>query len=571
MKQWMLYSKRADFNKISARFLISPYTARIMVNRDIREEEMEIFLRPDIKSVPSPYLLNGAGEAAKVLKAKIESDKRIRIVGDYDIDGVCSTYIYYSALKRLGAKVDYEIPDRIKDGYGINEAIIEAAYRDKIDTVLTCDNGIAAFEALSYGKSLGLSIIVTDHHEVFKAEDGSDRLPEADIVIDPKRSDCNYPYKNICGAMVAYKLVKVLYELYALSDTGEFTEFEDFVSIATVGDVMPLRAENRFFLKQSLKRLKNTKNTGLRKLLETCGLMSKEINSFDIGFVIGPCINAGGRLESAKIALKLFISQEEASAQQLALRLKELNDERKALTLKGLKQAIAQVEALYLEDRVLVVYLEGCHESLAGIIAGRLREKYYKPAFVITNTEDNALKGSGRSIEAYDMFKKICEADKYLLKYGGHKMAAGLSLEKERLDEFRAFLNANCSLTEEDFKEKLWIDIALPFSYITEELVNKLELLEPFGQDNPKPAFAGKDIKILSIKILGKDRNVVRLVVKGSDNFIMEALIFTDGDKFLEEVGNHKYMSAIFYPKVNEYRGRKSIELIIRHYKFTGI
>lgn len=526
MKQWMLYSKRADFNKISARFLISPYTARIMVNRDIREEEMEIFLRPDIKSVPSPYLLNGAGEAAKVLKAKIESDKRIRIVGDYDIDGVCSTYIYYSALKRLGAKVDYEIPDRIKDGYGINEAIIEAAYRDKIDTVLTCDNGIAAFEALSYGKSLGLSIIVTDHHEVFKAEDGSDRLPEADIVIDPKRSDCNYPYKNICGAMVAYKLVKVLYELYALSDTGEFTEFEDFVSIATVGDVMPLRAENRFFLKQSLKRLKNTKNTGLRKLLETCGLMSKEINSFDIGFVIGPCINAGGRLESAKIALKLFISQEEASAQQLALRLKELNDERKALTLKGLKQAIAQVEALYLEDRVLVVYLEGCHESLAGIIAGRLREKYYKPAFVITNTEDNALKGSGRSIEAYDMFKKICEADKYLLKYGGHKMAAGLSLEKERLDEFRAFLNANCSLTEEDFKEKLWIDIALPFSYITEELVNELELLEPFGQDNPKPAFAGKDIKILSIKILGKDRNVVRLVVKGSDNFIMEALIF---------------------------------------------
>ena len=388
MQQWMLYTKRADFNEISARFLILPYTARIMVNRDIKEDEMEMFLRPDIGALHSPYLLEGIKEAALFLKNKILSNKSILIVGDYDIDGVCSTYIYYSALKKLGACVDYVIPDRIKDGYGINKSIInEAAYRG-IDTVLTCDNGISAFEALSYGKSLGLNIIVTDHHEVFKDENGQDRLPEADIVIDPKKSTCSYPYKEICGAMVAYKLVKALYGLYGIEESEVFTECEDFVSIATVGDVMPLRDENRIILKQSLKRLKNTKNIGLLKLIEVCSLNSKQITSFDIGFIIGPCINAGGRLESAETALRLFISDKEDEAVNLALHLKELNDERKALTLKNFNIAVEQVEKLYLNDKILVVYLKDCHESLAGIIAGRLRERYYNPVFVLTDTQE---------------------------------------------------------------------------------------------------------------------------------------------------------------------------------------
>lgn len=570
MQQWMLYTKRADFNEISARFLILPYTARIMVNRDIKEDEMEMFLRPDIGALHSPYLLEGIEEAALFLKNKILSNKSILIVGDYDIDGVCSTYIYYSALKKLGACVDYVIPDRIKDGYGINKSIINEAADRGIDTVLTCDNGISAFEALSYGKSLGLNIIVTDHHEVFKDENGQDRLPEADIVIDPKKSTCTYPYKEICGAMVAYKLVKALYLLYGIEESEVFTEFEDFVSIATVGDVMPLRDENRIILKQSLKRLKNTKNIGLLKLIEVCSLNSKQITSFDIGFIIGPCINAGGRLESAETALRLFISDKEDEAVNLALHLKELNDERKALTLKNFNIAVEQVEKLYLNDKILVVYLKDCHESLAGIIAGRLRERYYKPVFVLTDTQEGTLKGSGRSIENYDMFKGLCSADIYLLKYGGHKMAAGLSLEREKLEQFRKYLNENCTLSEDDLKEKIWIDIALPFSYITIDFLKELELLEPFGAGNAKPAFAGRDIEILSARVFGSERNVVKLKVKGSDGFVIDALVFTDGDKFIKECQEYKYMSAVFYPQINDYMGRKNIELIIRHYKFTG-
>lgn len=562
----MLYTKRADFEKISARFLIFPLTARILINRGIGEEEIGGFFNAGMEDLHPPSLLRGAKEAAGRLVEKIGEGKKIRIVGDYDIDGVCSVYIYLSALRRLGASADYEIPDRVRDGYGINREIVEAAYRDGVDTILTCDNGIAAFEAIERARELGMCIIVSDHHEVFR-ENGKDRLPAADIVIDPKQESCAYPYKEICGAMIAYKLSRLLYEEKGIEEE-ELCSLADFAAIATVGDVMPLLDENRILVRHSLRGIMHTKNTGLRCLIRACELEGKQIGAYHIGFILGPCINASGRLKSAKLALELFLEQEEERAMKMATILKELNDRRKLLTAENVEKAAKQVEQEAAEDQVLVIYLRDCHESLAGIIAGRIKERYQRPCFVITDTKGGLLKGSGRSIEAYHMFRGLCAADRFLIRYGGHPMAAGLTMHPENLEDLRRCLNENAGLSEEDFVEKIWIDAAMPFSYISERLIEELESLAPFGQGNARPAFARKDIELLGVRALGSAKRAVKLRLRDSDGFTAEGICFCSAEDFLREAKGQRYIDIIYYPEINTYMDRKELRIVIRHWKF---
>jgi len=508
-EKWMLQTKRADFEEMGKRHHISPVTARIIRNRDvIGPESVEKYLRGGLKDLYSPCLLKDMDRTVAILKEKAEKSMPIRIVGDYDIDGVYSTYLLYRALTRVGAVVDYEIPDRIKDGYGINESIIRAAAGEGFDTILTCDNGIAAVEQIGLAKELGLTVLVTDHDDIRK-ENGEDVLPPADAVVNPKQSACSYPYPEICGGMVAYKLVRSLYEAFHIPPE-EWLDMVEFAAIATVGDVMKLQDENRIIVKEGLRRIGQTKSLGLLKLIEKNDLDKDHMTAYQIGFVIGPCLNAGGRLQTAKLALSLLLSQEEEEADRLAAELKVLNDQRKDLTKNGTLAAVEQVEALYRDDKVLVVYLPDCHESLAGIIAGRLRESFQKPAIVLTDGEE-CVKGSGRSIESYHMFDALVGVKDLLLKFGGHPMAAGLSLLKENVEELRRSLNEQAMLGPEDFIRKVWIDVPMPLEYISQPLIEELDLLEPFGQGNEKPLFAQKNLFIRSVRVLGKNRNAIKL------------------------------------------------------------
>lgn len=567
-EMWMLQTKKADFNEMARVHRISPVTARILRNRDITDETtVEKYLRGGLKDLYSPHLLKDMDRTVDILKDKIGKGLPVRIVGDYDIDGVCSTYLLYRALKRVGAHVDYEIPDRIKDGYGINESIIQAAYDDGIDTILTCDNGIAAVSQISLAKELGLTVLVTDHHDIMQ-EEGRDVLPAADAVINPKQGECTYPYPEICGGMVAFKLVQALYEAYGV-DAEEWLSMVEFAAIATVGDVMKLQDENRLIVKEGLKRMGRTKSMGLLKLIEKNDLDKDHITAYQIGFVIGPCLNAGGRLQTAKLALSLLLSEDEEEANRMAVELKALNDQRKSMTREGTDQAVELVEKFYRNDKVLVVYLPECHESLAGIIAGRLRESFQKPAFVLTDGEE-CVKGSGRSIETYHMFDALVEVKELLLKFGGHPMAAGLSLLKEHVDEFRRRLNEQARLTEEDFIKKIWIDVPMPLEYINEPLIEELEILEPFGQGNEKPMFAQKGLHIRSVRVLGKNRNAVKFSLATDQGLPMDAMLFTDGDAFLEELGNNRLLDVIYYPAVNEYNGNKTLQIVIKNYKIPG-
>lgn len=563
---WMLQTKKADFNRIAERFGIDPVTARIIRNRGIEgDDQIDRYLNGDLDQLYSPYLLKDMDRAVAILKKKVEAGAQIRIVGDYDIDGVCSTYILLQAFRRLGASVDYDIPDRIKDGYGINESIIEKAREDGVDTLLTCDNGISARQQIALAKSYGMTVVVTDHHEV-PADESGELLPPADAVIDPKQRECTYPFPEICGAVVAYKLVEVLYEACGVP-REEWRELLEFAAIATVGDVMRLQDENRILVKYGLQQMAYTKNRGLRKLAEKNNLDLNQITAYHIGFVIGPCLNAGGRLQTAKLALALLLSETEEEADRLAEELKELNDMRKDMTEQGTQEAKLLVDSYYAEDSVLVVFLPECHESLAGIIAGRLREFYQKPAIVLTRGE-TSVKGSGRSIEGYHMFQKLCEVQDLLLKFGGHPMAAGLSLEEAKIEEFRRRLNANSGLTEEDFKAKVWIDVPMPVSYVRENLVRELRCLEPFGQGNEKPLFAEKSLRIRSARVIGRNRNVVRMTLEEENGFAMEALYFGDGDAFEEERGGRRRIDIVYYPEINEYNGNRSLQAVIRRYKF---
>lgn len=563
---WMLQTKKADFTAVAERFHISPVTARIIRNRDVIEEnDIERYLHGTVRDLYNPHLLKDMDRAAALIMEKIAAGMNIRIVGDYDIDGVCSTYLLYRGISRCGGKVSFQIPERIRDGYGINESIIEKAKADGVDTIVTCDNGIAALEQIRLAKELGMTVIVTDHHEVVRSDDGAQILPEADAVVNPKQEGCEYPFKEICGGVVAYKLVQVLYEMAGVS-RDEWAGMLEFAAIATVGDVMKLRDENRIIVKWGLKQMKNSRSLGLKALVEACGLDISALTAYHIGFVIGPCLNASGRLQTAKLALELLLCEDEMAAAGMAAELKILNEERKTMTQDGVGEALMQVESLYADDSVLVVFLPECHESLAGIIAGRVREAWSRPTFVLTRGEDG-VKGSGRSIEAYHMYEALCGVQDLLSKFGGHPMAAGFSLREEDVEEFRRRLNRQADLKPEDFIAKVWIDVAMPLEYISENLVNELKVLEPFGQGNEKPQFAQKNLSIRSSRVLGKNRNAVKLGLVTENGLAMDGMLFTEGDRFMEELEGNRRIDVIYYPDINEYNGNRTLQIVIRDYK----
>lgn len=587
MERWVVLNKKADFYRIGQRYGIDPVIARLIRNRDIIEdEEIEQYLFGTLEDLPKPNEMKDIDKASSILIQKIRQGKRIRIISDYDVDGVVSNYILYKGLSQCGALVDYKIPDRILDGYGINENLIQEAYEDGVDTILTCDNGIAASRQIAYGKKLGMTIVVTDHHDVPYEEEGGVKkyiLPPADAVVNPKQPDCRYPYKTLCGAVVALKLIIYMYEQMH-KPSNAWYEFIEFAAIATVCDVVSLTGENRILVKEGLKRLNHTTHIGLSALISATEMEGKPISSYHLGFIIGPCINASGRLKSAEMALSLLLNNDRAEALNLALELKNLNEERKNMTVAGLEQAINVIENSNLKNnKILVVYLPGCHESLAGIIAGRIREKYNKPVFVLTDSEDGSLKGSGRSIEAYSMFEEMSKVKELMLKFGGHPMAAGLTLPKENLDLFRKKLNELTTLTESDLVAKISIDVPMPVSYITENLVEQLKILEPFGCSNPKPLFAQKNLSVLSAKILGARRNVLKMRVADENGYEMDAIYFGNIEDFHQYVSSHfsendvKYMylgrknsvtlSFTYYPDVNEFRGIKTLQLIVQNYQ----
>ena len=565
---WMLQTKRADFNGLAMRLGVSPVAVRIMRNRGLLDErEMRKYLYGTLDDLYDPRQMKGMETAAGIIEKKLIEGKKIRIIGDYDIDGVCSTYILLKGFHRAAGngQIDYEIPDRIRDGYGINESIIRQAAEDGIDTLVTCDNGIAALKEISIAKQLGMTVVVTDHHEV-PVDVYGQILPPADAVVDPKQDGETYPYHEICGAVVAWKLINVIYEDLGIPE-HEWMELLEFAAIATVGDVMKLQDENRLIVKYGLKKIGSTKNTGLRMLVEKNNLDINNLSAYHIGFVIGPCLNAGGRLKSAKVALRMLLEQDPDRVSGLADELKELNDVRKDMTAKGETEAIQQVERFYMSDKVLVVFLPECHESLAGIIAGRLREHFHKPSFVLTRGEQSA-KGSGRSIEAYHMYQGLCEVSDLLVKFGGHPMAAGLSIEESDIDEFRRRLNENAKLTEDDFVPQIWIDVPMPFEYVNEKIVDELKGLEPFGQGNEKPLFAQKSLTIRNVRVLGKNRNVVKMNLVTNTGHPFDGLLFADGDRFLEEQTGQNTIDMIYYPDVNEYNGTRTLQAIIKNYKF---
>ena len=535
-EKWVVSAKKADFQAIGQHFGIDPVLARIMRNRGLTDlQEMNLYLHGTRTDLNDPHLLKDADLAAQILREKIKEKKRIRIIGDYDIDGIQSTYILYCALRRLGADADFVIPDRILDGYGLNEHLVTRASQDGIDTILTCDNGISAIDQIHLAKSLGMTVVVTDHHEVpFTEVDGvrREKVCEADAVVNPKQQACHYPFKKLCGAAVAFKLVQVLYEVFGL-EVSEADCFIENAGFATVGDVMDLQGENRILVKLGLEMLNRTTNIGMKALILQNKLTMGAIKSHDIGFRIGPCLNASGRLDTARLSLKLLLCESETEAAVLAEEIVELNESRKLLTMHAVEQAkeIAQQEE-YVNDRVLVIFLPDCHESLAGIVAGRIREAYYRPTLVVTRSEHGA-KGSGRSIESYSMYEELCKCEEYLTQFGGHPMAAGFSLKEADIDAFRRKLNEVCTLTEEELRPKVVIDVPMPISYITERLVNQLGCLEPFGKGNEKPVFADRNLVIERLRICGKEGRVFQMKVRNAAGVSMDAVYFGDAEDLL--------------------------------------
>ena len=585
MGKWLVMRKGAPFQEIAEKFQIHPILARLIRNRDVvGDENIQMYLHGTITDLHDGMLMKDMDKAVDILLEKLHEDKKIRVIGDYDIDGINATYILLEGLGVLGAHVDMDIPDRMKDGYGLNIHLIDRAFDAGVDTIITCDNGIAAKEEIEYGKSLGMTIIVTDHHEV-PFEEGEEKkyiLPPADAVIDPKQMDCQYPFKGLCGAAVAYKLIETLFNV-----TGNDVEDVDYlmenVAIATVGDVMDLVEENRIFVKQGLEMLKRTQNLGLKALMECTGVAVAHLSAYHIGFVIGPCLNASGRLDTAKRALELLRAKTKKEADILAGDLKALNDNRKDMTAIAVQEAIQQIEESTLrEDKVLVVYLPECHESLAGIVAGRVRERFYRPTFILTKGEEG-VKGSGRSIDGYHMYEELNKCKSILTRFGGHKMAAGVSMEEEQIDVFRQMLNENVGLTEADMTEKVSIDMQLPLGYVSETLVEELELLEPFGRGNTKPVFVEKEIELLKGEILGKNQNVMKMQVRDLYGTTMEAMYFGDVELFLTHL-KEKYgaesvecmlrgfqtgmkQAFTYYPTINEYMGRKTLQIVIQNYQ----
>ena len=569
--KWMVYAKKADFKQIASEYGIDQVLARIIRNRDIcGSKDIDMNLNGNLNDIHNPHSMKDADKFVDIITKKIEEHKPVRIIGDYDIDGICSIYILFCGLKAAGADVDYVVPHRINDGYGINEHLIDNAINEGIDTIVTCDNGIAAYNQVRYAKDNGITMIVTDHHDVpFEIKDDKKVyiVPPADAVINPKQADCDYPFKLLCGAGVAYKLISLLYDRLGF-DKKELEDYIEFMAIATVGDIVDLIDENRIVVKYGLKHIAHTKNTGLRALIEECQLDINNISSYHIGFVIGPCLNASGRLDTARQAIELMLCKDNEKAHNMAKELIALNNERKSMTEQETQKAIELVENTgLLKDRVLVIYLKDCHESIAGIIAGRIKERYYRPTFVITNAEDGA-KGSGRSIEGYNMYEEINKCKNVLTKYGGHPMAAGLSLAISDIDIFRKMLNDNAILTDEDLIPKMWIDVPMPVSYANIRLVNQLKLLEPFGKGNEKPVFADRNLYVKTASVIGKNKNVLRCQLETEDGTYVPAVQF--GINNIDDIPRAGMrISIIYYPDINTFNGIMSLQIIIKEWKET--
>lgn len=566
---WRVYAKRADFKGIAGKYGIDQVIARIIRNRDIcGDAAIDMYLNGDINDMHNPESMKDAVLSVDIITQKIKDKCKIRIIGDYDIDGICSIYILYKGLMAAGADVDYVVPHRINDGYGINEHLIDNAINEGIDTIITCDNGIAAYNQVKYAKENGLTVIVTDHHDVpFDEVNGVKeyRVPPADAVVNPKQEDCQYPFKLLCGAGVAYKLISLIYERLRL-DTKDMEEYREFMAIATVGDIVDLIDENRVVVKYGLKHIAHTVNTGLKALVEECGVDINNISSYHIGFVIGPCLNASGRLDTARKAIELMLCKNTEEAHNMARELITLNTERKQMTEDETAKAIELVEKNdMLKDRVLVIYLPDCHESIAGIIAGRIKERYYRPTFVITNAEEGA-KGSGRSIEGYNMYEEINKCKNVLTKYGGHPMAAGLSLETADIDVFRKMLNDNATLDDSDLIPKTWIDVPMPVGYASMGLVGQLKLLEPFGKGNEKPVFADRDLYVKTASIIGKNRNVLKMQLETKEGYIVQAVQFGISDKDPVPKAGGRIL-IVYYPDINVYNGVSSLQIIIKEWK----
>ncbi len=587
-QNWVIRAKKADFEMLGKQFDMDPVVARILVNRDLDESQFDMFLHPDLERMHDPYLMEDMNQAVRIVCHDVEEGNKIRIVSDYDVDGVMSNYILYKGLRRIGADVDYVIPHRVKEGYGISEDIIEKAKEDGIHTIVTCDNGIAANAALAKAKELGMTVLVTDHHQVPFIMDGDKKtyiLPAADAILNPKKESCNYPFDDLCGAGVAYKLIEAIYQKRDIPKEELFS-FLEFVAVATVCDVVTLQDENRIFVVQGLERMRRSSNTGMRTLINAVGLTDVVIDSYHIGFKLGPCVNASGRLESAVASLELFLETNADEAVQKAEKIVSLNEERKEMTIKGVEQAIEILKDAP-EMKVYVIYIPACHESLAGIIAGRIREQYNHPVFVVVESEEEGvLKGSGRSIEEYHMFDALLKCNDILLKYGGHAMAAGFSINKDDLEEFTRRVNEDCDLEDSIFVLKVRMDAAMPISYVSEELVRQIEQLAPFGKGNEKPLFAQKDLNVLSAKIMGKDRNVVKVMLESQDGCVCEGIYFDaqefsnniiswfgqdEYDKLLHGWLNNVVLNVAYYPTVNEYNGNRTIQLQIKRYAMATV
>lgn len=581
-EKWLLRNKKVDLKAMSEKYKISQLLCKLMVNRDIIDGNIiNSYINPVYKYLHSPKTMKDVVIAVDIIKRKIQENKKIRIIGDYDVDGIISVFILYTALKKCGANVDYEIPDRIKDGYGINENIVKVAYDEGVDTIITCDNGISAIDQIQYAKDLGLTVIVTDHHDVpFIEKDGVRTFlsSQADAIINPKQIECEYKFKSICGAGVAFKLMEALYEEIGM-DKEECYKLIEFVAIATVCDVVDLIDENRIFVKNGLEMLNNSKNIGINALKKACGLEDKEITAYHLGFVIGPCLNASGRLDSAKKGLELLLMEDDEEAKNLAKEIVDLNDARKNMTKEGVDRAINIIDSTDINnDKILVVYIPDIHESLAGIVAGRVKEKYNKPTIILTKSEEG-VKGSARSIEEYNMFEGLLACKELLDKFGGHPMAAGLSLQEDKVDELRIALNNKCELTDEDLTRKIMIDSSLPLEYLNLHLIEELNVLEPFGKGNSKPVFGVRDAKITKAMLLGKDKNVLKLKLLTNNNITIDAMIFNDLENFeskiIEKYGNEELdnlynksnnnipMDFTFYPSINEWNGNKSIQIVV--------
>jgi single-stranded-DNA-specific exonuclease len=569
-KKWVVLMKKADFNAIGRRYGIDPVVARLIRNRDVTgDESIRKYLYGSLEDLYDPMLLKGMTEACGIITDAVRSGKKIRVIGDYDIDGVMSSYVLLTGLTVIGGDVDVRIPHRVIDGYGLNANLVRAAKKDGKELIVTCDNGIAAAGAIALARELGMETVVTDHHEVpFERDENGkkhDHLPEADSVIDPKQEGCAYPFKELCGAGVAFKLVCALYDRFHIPEEKK-EELLQYVGFATVGDVVSLTDENRILVREGLKRLRKTSNRGLAALIRENELDPEKINSYQIGFVLGPCINASGRLNTAVRALELLCAKTEEEAGRLARDLIGLNRTRQEMTEQAAEKAYERVESTsLLEDRVLVVHLPDCHESIAGIVAGRLRERYYRPSIVLTGSGDR-VKGSGRSIETYDMFAEISACREFLTKFGGHKMAAGLSLSEEKIEPFRRALNRNCRLTEDDLTEKVVIDVPMPVTYVTHELVRQLDQLEPFGTGNPKPVFAQSKLQARQVRVFGKNRNVAKCCLVDTAGKGVDAVFFGEADVFAEYVRMHESISVIYYPKIDNWQGRNNLQMVISDY-----